>query len=146
MTASRLSVLIIALTLVTAMIGGWVGVNYGLRRTHPRPQLDQLVHTQLHLTPVQNDKLAQLEAEFALKQTQFEADMRAANRDIASAITVRHAYDADTQAAIDRLQSAMIGLQQATVQHVIAMRALLSDEQVEQFDRTINQALVVPPQ
>jgi hypothetical protein len=37
----------------------------------------------------------------------------------------------------------MIGLQKATVQHVIAMRALLSGDQVEQFDRTVNQALAV---
>jgi len=143
MSASRISVVIIALTLLTAMIGGWAGVNYGLRQARAPQQLDQLLHRELHLSAAQNEKLATLESDFAAKRAEFEGQMRVANRDIARAITVRHRYDEDAQAAIDRLHRAMIGLQQATVQHVIAMRALLSSDQVEQFDRTVDQALAV---
>jgi hypothetical protein len=143
MSSSRISVTIIALTLLTAMIGGWAGVNYGLRQTREPQQLDELLHTQLHLSAAQDKKLETLESDFAAKRGQFEAEMRMANRDIAAAITARHRYDEDAQAAIDRLHRAMIGLQQATVQHVIAMRALLSKDQVDQFDRTVNQALAV---
>ena len=71
--------------------------------------------------------------------------MHVSNQEIATAITVRHQYDSDAKAAIDRLHRAMIGLQQVTVQHVIAMRAVLSSDQVEQFDRTVNQALARAP-
>ena len=143
MSASRLPVTLVALTLVAAVIGGWAGVNYRLRQAHATPQLDQLLHSGLHLSAVQDNKLAALESEFATKRVRFETEMRIANREIASAITVRHQYDADAQAAIDRLNRAMIGLQQATVQHVIAMRGVLSGDQVDQFDRTVNQALIV---
>jgi hypothetical protein len=143
MSSSRISVTIIALTLLTAMIGGWAGVSYGLRQEREPQQLDELLHTQLHLSAAQDKKLETLESDFAAKRGQFEAEMRMANRDIAAAITARHRYDEDAQAAIDRLHRAMIGLQQATVQHVIAMRALLSKDQVDQFDRTVNQALAV---
>ena len=145
MTPSRISVLFIALTLLIAMIGGWAGVSYGLRQTRSPPQLDSLLHSGLHLSSAQRDTLATLESDFAAERTQYDAQMRVANKDIASAITVRHRYDSETQDAIDRLHRAMIGLQQATVKHVIAMRAVLSGDQVAQFDRTVNQALAVSP-
>jgi hypothetical protein len=144
-SASRLSLLVIAFTLLTAVIGGWAGVNYGLRHVHPPPQLDDLVHTQLKLSRAQNDKLTVLENAFAARRLKYETEIRAANRDIAAAITVRHQYDAGTQEAVERLNSAMMGLQRATVEHVIAMRALLSRDQVSQFDSIVNQALVVAP-
>lgn len=143
MSASRTSVIFIVLTLLTAVLGGWVGVNYGLRQARAPQQLDPLLHSGLQLSTAQDEQLATLEADFATKRATFEAEMRAANRDIAAAITVRHQYDEDAQGAIERLHRAMIELQKATVQHVIAMRALLSGDQVEQFDRTVDQALAV---
>lgn len=143
MSASRTSTLIILLTLLTGIIGGWVGVTYGLRQVRGPRQLDQVLHEELHLTAAQNKQLASLEAQFAAQRVAYERDMQAANRDIAAAITVRHAYDEGARSAIDRLHRAMIELQQASVQHVLAMRALLAPDQVEQFDRTVNQALAV---
>ncbi len=145
MSTSRTSVIIILLTLLTAMIGGWAGVTYGLRQARVPRQLDQVLHEELHLSAAQNEQLETLEAQFAVQRAVFEEDMRIANRDIAAAITVRHAYDEGARTAIDRLHQAMIGLQQASVQHVLAMRALLSPDQAAQFDRTVNQALAVAP-
>lgn len=145
MTPSRVSVLFVALTLLMAMVGGWAGVSYGLRQTRSAPQLDFVLHSKLHLSSAQRDQLAILESEFASARTQYESQMRLANRDIASTITMRHQYDSETQIAIDRMQRAMSGLQQATVKHVIAMRALLSGDQLTQFDRTVNQALADTP-
>lgn len=145
MSASRLSILVIAFTLLTAVIGGWAGVNYGLRQVRPTPQLDDLVHTQLHLSGAQNEQLITLENAFAVQRSRYETEIRAANRDIAAAITGRHQYDGGTREAIERLNNGMMGLQRATVEHVIAMRALLSSDQVSQFDSIVNQALVVAP-
>ncbi|MDP9082195.1 MAG: periplasmic heavy metal sensor [Pseudomonadota bacterium] len=143
MSGSRTTVLIILLTLLGATVGGWGGVRYGLRQVRAAPQLDQLLHEELHLSRAQDRQLAALEARFAAEREHFEGEMQVANRDIAAAITVRHVYDDPAREAIDRLHHAMIGLQQATVQHVIAMRALLSATQVDQFDHTVNQALAV---
>lgn len=145
MSPARSSVLLIVLTFLIGTIGGWAGVRYGLRQTRPPPQLDSMLHSGLQLSSAQRDRLGALEADFAVERSRYEAQMRSANRDIASAITVRHQYDDDAQSAIDRLNRAMIGLQQATVKHVIAMRAVLSGDQVAQFDWTVNQALAVTP-
>lgn len=137
----RTSVVIIVLTLVGAMLGGWAGVRYGLREGRAPQQLDELLHHRLSLSAAQVQQLSALEADFAARRTGFESQIRATNRDIAAAITVRHTYDAEAQAAVDRLHRAMMQLQEATIQHVIAMRALLTPDQVQQFDQTVEQAL-----
>lgn len=140
-TSRTSSFIIILLTLLTATIGGWAGVTYGLRQARAPRQLDQVLHEELQLSATQNEQLETLESQFAVQRGSFEKDMQIANREIAAAITVRHVYDEGARTAIDRLHRAMIGLQQASVQHVLAMRALLSPDQTAQFDRTVNQAL-----
>ena len=142
---ARTSAVIIVLTLLAAILGGWVGVHYGLRESHAPQQLDELLHQRLHLTSAQEQQLTALEANFAVRRQEYESQMRSANRDIARAITVRHQLDAEAQAAIDQLHRAMMELQDATVQHVLAMRALLTPDQVQQFDRTVDQALTATP-
>jgi Spy/CpxP family protein refolding chaperone len=139
----RTSAIIIVLTLLGAMLGGWAGVRYGLHGAHAPQQLDDLLHRRLYLSIAQEQQLGALEADFAGRRAEYESQMRAANRDIAQAITVRHRYDAEAQAAIDRLHQAMMELQTATVQHVLGMRALLTADQGQQFDRTVDQALAV---
>jgi Spy/CpxP family protein refolding chaperone len=141
----RNSAIIIALTLVAATLGGWAGVHYGLREAPAPPQLDALLHQRLHLSAAQEQQLTALEADFGVRRRDYEAQMHTANQEIARAITVRHQYDAGAQAAIDRLHRAMMALQDATVQHVLAMRALLTPDQVPQFDRTVDQALAATP-
>ena len=142
---ARSSAIVIALTLLAATLGGWVGVRYGLREAHAPQQLDELLHERLHLSSTQEQQLTVLEADFAVRRREYVSQMRAANLNIARAITGRHQYDAEAQAAIDQLHRAMMALQNATVQHVLAMRALLTPDQVPQFDRTVDQALAATP-
>lgn len=139
----RTPAVIIVLTLLGAMLGGWAGVRYGLREARPPQQLDALLHQRLHLSSAQVQQLTALEADFAMRRSEYETRIRGANSEIARAITVRHAYDAEAQAAMDQSHRAMMALQVATVQHVLAMRALLTPDQVQQFDRTVDQALTV---
>jgi Spy/CpxP family protein refolding chaperone len=123
------------------MLGGWAGVRYGLRAARAPQQLDALIHERLHLSSEQERQLTALEADFAKRRQDLETQMRAANRDIATAITVRHRYDDEAQASVDRLHRAMMQLQQATIEHVLAMRELLTPDQAREFDQTIDQAL-----
>jgi Spy/CpxP family protein refolding chaperone len=138
---ARTSVVIIVLTLLGAMLGGWAGVRYGLHAAGPPQQLDALIHERLHLSSEQEHDLTALEADYAKRRVDLESQMRAANRDIAAAITVRHRYDDEAQASVDRLHRAMMELQKATIEHVLAMRALLTPDQAREFDQTVDQAL-----
>jgi Spy/CpxP family protein refolding chaperone len=140
---ARTSIALVILTLVGAALGGWAGVHYGLREARAPAQLDELLHRRLHLSADQNRKLEVLETTFAGQRAAYAAQLRAANRDIARAITVRHQFDDQAQAAVDRLHHAMVELQSATIQHVLAMRALLTPDQAREFDRTVDQALSV---
>lgn len=138
---ARTSAAIIVLTLLAAMLGGWVGVHYGLSERRQPLQLDELLHHRLHLSSSQTEHLTALEQEFATNRSELEAQMRAANRDIAAAITSRHTYDDEAQRAVDQLHRAMMQLQEATIRHVLAMRGVLAADQVQEFDQTVEQAL-----
>lgn len=137
----RNSALIIVCTLLAAAVGGWVGVRYGLRQQSQEPQLDQVLHHELRLSTLQERRISSLEAAFAARRKTLEAMMRAANQDLARAITIRHTYDPGARQALDRFHGAMMELQEATIEHVLAMRAVLTPEQALQFDRTVNKAL-----
>ena len=71
--------------------------------------------------------------------------MEAANRDLAAALRERHAYGPEARKAIDRFHAAMGQLQEATIEHVLAMRAVLTPEQAARFDKTISEALASDP-
>jgi Spy/CpxP family protein refolding chaperone len=132
---------VVALTMLMAALGGWLGVQYGLREAHPAPGLDEIVHHDLKLSADQKQRLSVLESNFGGRRKVLEADMRAANRELATAITAEHQYGPQAAQAIDRFHVAMKTLQQETIVHILAMRAVLTPEQAAQFDRTVSKVL-----
>ncbi len=131
----------VALCAIAGAGGGWLGVEYGLSRTRTAPGLDEVLHRDLHLTDQQNARIALLERDFAGKKAAREAQMRAANRDLASALEAEHAYGPRAAAAIGRFHAAMGALQTETIEHVIAMRAILTPRQTAKFDRSVSETL-----
>ncbi len=132
---------LVFLTLLAGALGGWLGVVYGEQATHPRTDLHTLVHRDLALTPEQNRRIETLESQFAARQKALRAEMRAANRDLADALDSEHTYGPKAQAAVDRFHHAEKQLQVATIEHVLAMRAVLNAKQSRRFDRAIHEAL-----
>ena len=139
----RTFVIMLLVTVIAAGAAGWAGARYGLGQSE-QADLDAVLHHDLGLTGDQNRRLKILEADFARDRAASQAEMQAANRDLARAITRNHVYDRNASLAIDRLHVAMRALQEKTVQHVLAMRALLTPHQAEIFDRTIERALGAP--
>lgn len=136
--------LILAAVLLTGIggaAGGWLGVQYGLRQAHLDQGLDDVLHHQLGLTPDQDRRIEALEADFHRRRDALEAEMEAANRDLARALAANHSYGPEARAAIHRFHAAMGELQEATIQHILAMRAVLTPAQAAAFDRTIDQTL-----
>jgi Spy/CpxP family protein refolding chaperone len=131
----------ILLTVVGAGFGGWFGVQYGLSHASHRTNLDQLLHSRLDLTDAQNRHIAALETKFAKRREDLEAQMRSADRDLAAIITTQHVYNDEARHATDRFHRAMRALQDATILHVLAMRAVLTPQQAKAFDATVRQSL-----
>lgn len=140
----RYAGLILAAVLLTAVggaLGGWLGVQYGLKQSRPEAGLDEVLHHQLDLTPDQNARIKVLERDFAVRRRGLQSEMEAANRDLAAALRERHAYGPEAKQAIGRFHAAMGELQEATILHVLAMRAVLTPDQAVRFDRTVSDTL-----
>ena len=137
----RSVVLLVLLTLAAGALGGWLGVAYGERQTASAGDLHTILHHDLDLTSAQNTQIAVLEQRFAARRKVFEAEMRAANRDLAVALDADHSFGPKEKAAVDRFHRAEKGLQEATIRHVLAMRAVLDAKQSTAFDHAIYKAL-----
>jgi Spy/CpxP family protein refolding chaperone len=140
--------MILAVTLLTAVAaaaGSWAGIHYGLRETRSNLGLDDLLHHELQLTSDQDRRIETLETSFSAKRKMFEDEMRAANRDLAAAMVADPSYGPGARSAIARFHAAESGLQEETVKHVLAMRTVLTPEQIRRFDAAISKALTSDP-
>lgn len=140
---SRGLAITLVLTLVAAMGGTWIGARYIYNQRH-QPSLHEFVHDELKLGADQKARLASLEQDFAVRRRAREAELRAANAELARAIQARHEYSPEVQAAVDRFHGAMGDLQKETILHVLAMRTVLTPDQARQFDTRIGEALTAP--
>jgi Spy/CpxP family protein refolding chaperone len=141
MSVLRSIVLILLLAAAAAALGVWGGATYIQSRVAHTAALHELLHKQLHLTPDQTRRIEVLERGHAAKRKALEAEMRAANAELAQAYQESHVYSPKVQAAIDRFHMAMDALQKETMIHVIAMRSVLTPDQAAQFDHTVVKAL-----
>ena len=137
---SRGLLLTVVLAVLAGAGGSWLGAVYVMERHH-EPSLHEFVHEELKLSDEQNRRLEALEQEFAVRRRAREAELRAANAELAAAIQARHEYSPEVRAAIDRFHKAMGELQKETILHVLAMRTILTPEQAVKFDRRISEAL-----
>jgi Spy/CpxP family protein refolding chaperone len=137
---SRGAVLTVVLALAAGVGGGWLGSGHLLAKRQP-PSLHHVVHDELNLTPEQNKRIEALEQDFAVRRRVREAELRAANAQLAAAIQARHEYSPEVAAAVERFHAAMGALQSETVEHVLAMRKVMTPEQAAKFDRRVSEAL-----
>ena len=137
---SRGAILTVALALLAGLAGGWLGSGR-LWTQHRSASLHEMVHHELKLSPFQDRQLDALEQDFAVRRRAREAELRAANAQLAAAIQARHEYGPEVEAAVERFHAAMGALQLETVQHVLAMRKVLTPEQAAKFNRRVSEAL-----
>jgi Spy/CpxP family protein refolding chaperone len=134
----------LAMLVVTALAGGlagWAGVEYGVHRTAAQDDLDTVLHRDLNLTADQEIQIEKLESNFAKDRSAYQIEMRAANKDLAGALTEANPNPPEIERAIHRFHTAMAALQMRTVKHVLSMRSALTQEQARIFDKTVNKTL-----
>ncbi len=134
----------LAMLLVTALAGGlagWAGVEYGLHRATGQDDLDTVLHRDLNLTSDQETQIGQLESTFAKDRSAYQTEMRAANKELARALTEAKPDSAEIERAVHRFHTAMAALQVRTVKHVLAMRSVLTPEQAKLFDSSVDKTL-----
>ncbi|MEO6005307.1 MAG: periplasmic heavy metal sensor [Opitutus sp.] len=87
------------------------------------------LHHELNLTPAQVKSLEPIEARFAGRQRVLAAEMADANRQLARAMAEEKAFTPRVAGAVEHVHHCMGDLQKASIEHVFAMRTVLSPEQ-----------------
>ncbi|MES2895957.1 MAG: periplasmic heavy metal sensor [Pseudomonadota bacterium] len=137
---SRALVVTVVMSMAAAGLGTWIGARY-VDRDQRKPTLHEFVHDRLDLTETQEAQLEDLEQEFAVRRRAREAELRAANAELAAAIQARHENSPEVQAAVERFHHTMGELQKETILHVLDMRKVLTPQQAAKYDRRIAEAL-----
>lgn len=139
----------ILITIAVAFTAGFAGLWVGKAVFHPNPRapnLHEAVHTELNLTAEQTRQIEALEQTYAGRRQVLELEMRAANAELAAAIREEHGYGPRVTAAVERFHHAMGALQSETIQHIFAMREVMTDDQKSRFDDIVASALTTEPQ
>ena len=128
----------IALTAVLAALAGgagtWISASWVL-------SLHDIVHHDLKLSAGQLTRIEEIEVRFAARRPAMEADVRAANLELARAIEQSDGDSPQVQAAVDHFHVAMGALQKETITHVFEMRSVLTPAQAKVFDDRLVAAL-----
>lgn len=127
--------LVIAVAAVAALISA--------RATRSSASVDahQWLHEQLRLSREQDEKLAPAEWRFLAQRAKLIEEIRAANRDLASAIQKEGKWSPAVEAAIERGSRAQGELQRATVRHCLEISDYLTPEQTKRFLQLTSEAL-----
>lgn len=141
MNGWRSVVVTVVLTLAAAFIGAWAGAKYLGPESTSSMSLHEMVHEELDLSNEQDERLDVIEADFAVERRRLELELRTANAELAAAIRAEKQNGPQVAAAIDHFHGTMGRLQKLTVEHVFAMRSVLTPSQAAQFDRTVAEAL-----
>jgi nickel and cobalt resistance protein CnrR len=134
---------IVITAILAALASGaatWASATWVMRERQP-PSLHSVVHEQLDLSAEQDRRLDAIEARFATRRPALEAEVRAANRELAAAIAASEGDSPQVQAAVDHFHAAMGDLQKATITHVFEMRSVLTPAQAEVFDEAVVDSL-----
>ncbi len=134
------TLLILVVAVLAGLGGAWAGPKLAAR-ANGSDGFHAAVHRDLDLDAQQTARIEDLERDFAIRRKAMELEMRQANAELAAAIKSEQAYGPAVTAAVDHFHVAMGGLQKASIEHVFAMRAVMTPEQTEIFDRTIVDAL-----
>ena len=146
MTSTRRFMLIAAATFLAAIAGVFIGRIFAVPDRASETELHALLHNDVKLDAAQDAKIDALEERHAARKTALEHDMRAANAQLADAIKAEQGYGPKVTAAIEHSHHVMGQLQKETLEHLFAMRAVLTPEQAKMFDASVTKALTAKPQ
>ena len=133
--------LIALLAFAAAVIGVFAGRALAPQRSHTGTELHKLLHDQLEMSVEQSARIDAIERSFAVRRQALEYELRADNAKLAAAIEAEHGYGPRVASAVEASHIAMGELQKATLEHVFAMRSVLTPAQTPAFDKAVVKAL-----
>lgn len=130
----------VILGLLGGLAGVWMGITLFVSDQDDAPSLHAIVHHELHLSPEQDALIEELEAAFAVRRSALEAEMADARQAMGEALLEDQELSDQVSIHAQAIHSAMGELQVETLSHILAMRAVLTDDQRASFDARLADA------
>lgn len=136
----RAGIVAVILGLLGGLAGVWMGITLFASDQDDVPSLHAIVHHELHLSPEQDALIEELEAAFAIRRNALESEMADARQAMGEALLEDQELSNEVSAHAQAIHSAMGELQVETLSHILAMRAVLTDDQRASFDARLADA------
>lgn len=136
----RAGIVAVILGVLGGLAGVWMGITLFASDQDDAPSLHAIVHHELHLSPEQDALIEELEAAFAIRRNALEAEMADARQAMGEALLEDQELSDQVSLHAQAIHSAMGELQVETLSHILAMRAVLTDDQRASFDARLADA------
>ena len=103
------------------------------------------LHEQIGITEDQDNKLIEIEKNFAEKQKALHEKIHVGNLELAAAMLEDKAFSERVAAAVERIHHAQGGLQKLTIELIFEMQTALTPQQAEKLNKLAADALVQNP-
>ena len=126
--------LLISLVVVTSVASCLLGRTWMHRSmTADSHSGHAFIHTQLGITPEQDQRLHPIEARFKERRNALIGQLQAANRDLAQAILEDRTESVRANATVERIHAVQGELQKMTLAHIFEMQSVLTPEQYDRL-------------
>ena len=136
----RAGIVAVTLGVLGGLAGVWMGITLFASDQDDAPSLHAIVHHELRLSPEQDALIEELEAAFAIRRNALEARMAVARQAMGEALLEDQALSVEVSMHAQAIHTAMGELQVETLSHILAMRAVLTDDQRASFDSRLADA------
>ena len=136
----RSALVIIALSFLAGVVGILLGHKYIMPNAGKSIGLHDQIHAELVLDQAQDLKLHALEKEYGAKKSVLETRMKQANARLSAAMQSSHEMSDEVLAAKRDYVQVLDELQTLTIDHIFAMRALLTERQASKFDKIVERS------
>lgn len=134
--------------ILIALVG--FGAFYACGNFFKAPNHNQIdahiwLHEQIGITAEQDQKLTEIERNFAEKQTVLQEKIHVGNLELAAAMFEDKTFSERVAAAVERIHHVQGELQKATIEHIFDMQTILTPQQAEKLNKLAADALVQNP-
>ena len=134
--------------IVIALVG--FGAFYACGNLLKSPHHNQIdahawLHEQIGITAEQDQKLSEIENNFAEKRKVLREKIHVGNLELAAAMLEDKAFSERVAAAVERIHHAQGELQKLTIEHIFDMQTVLTPQQAEKLNKLAADALVQNP-
>jgi Spy/CpxP family protein refolding chaperone len=136
--------LLLLLVAIVAVSACWTTSHLILKQSSRADDYHHWLHSQLGISADQDKALDKEEERFAVQKKQLVEAILQENAELATVLTEDKEYSPRVVAAVEKIHHAQSELEKATLEHIFAMKPILSAEQFNKLIKLTSEALNNP--